>query len=59
MGVPTDLAKSTRQSLARFWALAFYDHQSLPDGIIYPSRHTNMPSWGVRSSSWRQPGSYR
>lgn len=45
MGVPTDVAKSTRQSLARSWALAFHEHQSLPDGIIYPSRlngHTNI-----------------
>ena len=45
MGVPTDVAKSSRQSLARSWALAFHEHQSLPDGIIYPSRlngHTNI-----------------
>jgi hypothetical protein len=45
MGVPTDVAKSSRQRLARSWALAFHEHQSLPDGIIYPSRlngHTNV-----------------
>ncbi len=45
MGVPTDVAKSSRQNLARFWALAFHEHQALPDGIIYPSRlngHTNI-----------------
>ncbi|TAZ65504.1 RES domain-containing protein [Rhizobium ruizarguesonis] len=45
MGVPTDVAKSSRQSLARSWALAFHEHQALPDGIIYPSRlngHTNI-----------------
>lgn len=45
MGVPTDVAKSSRQSLARGWSLAFYEHQSVPDGIIYPSRlngHTNL-----------------
>jgi hypothetical protein len=49
MGVPTDVAKSTRQSLARSWALAFYEHLSLPDGIIYPSRmngHTNIAVFG-------------
>jgi len=31
--------------LARSWALASHEHQSLPDGIIYPSRlngHTNV-----------------
>jgi hypothetical protein len=49
MGVPTDVVKSTRQSLARSWALSFYEHQSLPDGIIYPSRlngHTNIAVFG-------------
>jgi hypothetical protein len=49
MGVPTDVAKSSRQSLARSWALAFHEHQSLPDGIIYPSRlngHTNIAIFG-------------
>ncbi|RDL47810.1 hypothetical protein BLJAPNOD_05368 [Ensifer sp. M14] len=45
MGVPTDVAKSSRQSLARAWSLAFHEHGSKPDGIIYPSRlngHTNL-----------------
>jgi hypothetical protein len=49
MGVPTDVAKSSRQTLARSWALAFHEHQSLPDGIIYPSRlngHTNIAVFG-------------
>ncbi|CDZ54343.1 RES family NAD+ phosphorylase [Neorhizobium galegae] len=49
MGVPTDVAKSSRQSLARTWSLAFHDHQSVPDGIIYPSRlngHTNIAVFG-------------
>lgn len=49
MGVPTDVAKSSRQNLARSWALAFHEHQSLPDGIIYPSRlngHTNVAVYG-------------
>jgi hypothetical protein len=45
MGVPTDVAKSSRQSLARAWSLAFHEHESAPDGVIYPSRlngHTNL-----------------
>ena len=49
MGVPTDVAKPSRQSLARSWSLAFHEHQSLPDGIIYPSRlngHTNIAVFG-------------
>ena len=49
MGVPTDVAKSSRQSLARAWSLAFHEHQSVPDGIIYPSRlngHTNLAIFG-------------
>lgn len=49
MGVPTDVAKSSRQTLARSWALAFHEHPALPDGIIYPSRlngHTNIAIFG-------------
>lgn len=49
MGVPTDVAKSSRQSLARMWSLAFHEHGSAPDGIIYPSRlngHTNLAIFG-------------
>ncbi len=49
MGVPTDVARSSRQSLARTWALAFHEHPSLPDGIIYPPRlngHTNIAVFG-------------
>ncbi|MBY5324329.1 RES family NAD+ phosphorylase [Rhizobium leguminosarum] len=49
MGVPTDVVKSSRQSLARSWSLAFHEHKSLPDGIIYPSRlngHTNIAVFG-------------
>jgi hypothetical protein len=45
MGVPTDVAKATSQSMARAWAVAFHDHPEKPDGIIYPSRlngHTNL-----------------
>ncbi|AHG49011.1 hypothetical protein RLEG12_08710 (plasmid) [Rhizobium leguminosarum bv. trifolii CB782] len=45
MGVPTDVAKSSKQSLAREWAVAFHEHRDQVDGIIYPSRlngHTNL-----------------
>jgi hypothetical protein len=45
MGVPTDVAKSSKQSLAREWAVAFHEHRNQVNGIIYPSRlngHTNV-----------------
>ncbi|MGO7035012.1 RES domain-containing protein [Rhizobium ruizarguesonis] len=35
--------------MARSRALAFHEHRSLPDGIIYPSRltgHTNVAVFG-------------
>ncbi len=38
MGVPTDVVRARHQTLARRWSLAFYEHASQPDGIIYPSR---------------------
>jgi len=38
MGIPSDVPRSTNQALARRWSLAFYQHPSQPDGIIYPSR---------------------
>ena len=38
MGVPSDVAGSSRQSLARLWSVAFHEHPAVPDGIIYPSR---------------------
>lgn len=45
MGVPSDVAKSSRHGLARTWSLAFFEHRSVPDGVIYPSRlngHANL-----------------
>jgi hypothetical protein len=45
MGVPTDVIKGSKQSLAREWAVAFHEHIDAVDGIIYPSRfngHTNL-----------------
>ncbi|UVC19228.1 RES family NAD+ phosphorylase [Mesorhizobium onobrychidis] len=38
MGVPTDVVRAQRQNLARRWSVAFHEHPSQPDGIIYPSR---------------------
>jgi hypothetical protein len=38
MGVPSDVARASDQSLARPWSVAFYEHPERPDGIIYPSR---------------------
>lgn len=38
MGIPSDVAGSTRQTLARAWSVAFYEHPTAPDGIIYSSR---------------------
>ncbi|MER9344505.1 RES family NAD+ phosphorylase [Mesorhizobium sp. M0601] len=48
MGVPTDVVRAQRQNLARRWSLAFHEHPSQPDGIIYPSRlneATNLASY--------------
>ncbi|BBK42148.1 hypothetical protein STVA_21680 [Allostella vacuolata] len=45
MGVPTDVARASSQTLARAWSLAFHEHLEQPDGIVYPSRlngHTNL-----------------
>jgi len=45
MGVPTDVTKSTSQTLARKWSLSFHEHPQQPDGILYPSRlngHANL-----------------
>jgi RES domain len=38
MGIPSDVPRSANHALARRWSLAFYQHPSQPDGIIYPSR---------------------
>jgi hypothetical protein len=38
MGVPSDVARSSEQTLARKWSLAFHQHPSQVDGIVYPSR---------------------
>ena len=38
MGIPSDVPRSSNQTLSRRWSLAFYQHRFQPDGIIYPSR---------------------
>jgi RES domain len=38
MGVPSDVARGSRQRLGRAWSLAFHQHPAAPDGIVYPSR---------------------
>jgi len=38
MGVPSDVARASQQSLSRVWSVAFFEHPEKPDGIIYPSR---------------------
>lgn len=49
MGVPSDVHRSTRHTLGQAWSLAFHEHPSRPDGIIYPSRlngHVNLAVYG-------------
>jgi hypothetical protein len=38
MGVPSDVVGARDQSLAQRWSVAFHDHPSEPDGVLYPSR---------------------
>ena len=38
MGIPSDVARGSKQSLARKWSVALYDHPAQPDGISYASR---------------------
>ena len=38
MGIPSDVPRGSKQSLARKWSVAFHDHPEEVDGIIYPSR---------------------
>jgi hypothetical protein len=49
MGIPTDVAKASNQTLGRAWSVALHDHPQKPDGIIYPSRlngHDNLAIYG-------------
>ncbi len=47
MGVPTDVARASAQSLARKWSLAWHEHSARPDGIIYPSRLNGQTNLAV------------
>ncbi|WP_024342599.1 RES family NAD+ phosphorylase [Bradyrhizobium japonicum] len=47
MGVPTDVARASSQALARKWSLAWHEHPSQPDGIIYPSRLNGQTNLAV------------
>lgn len=38
MGIPSDVARGSDQTLARAWALALYQHSAAADGIVYQSR---------------------
>ncbi len=38
MGIPSDVARGSDQTLARAWALALYQHPAAADGIVYQSR---------------------
>lgn len=38
MGIPSDVVRGSKQSLARRRSAAFNEHPGKPDGIIYPSR---------------------
>jgi RES domain len=38
MGVPSDVVRGVRHRLGRAWSMAFHEHPSAVDGIIYPSR---------------------
>ncbi|MGC2857495.1 RES family NAD+ phosphorylase [Novispirillum sp. DQ9] len=38
MGVPTDVTGARSHTLSQLWSVAFHDHPSKPDGVLYPSR---------------------
>ncbi|MGX9117075.1 RES family NAD+ phosphorylase [Mesorhizobium sp. BHbsci] len=38
MGIPSDVARGSKQSLSRRWSIAIHHHPAQLDGIIYPSR---------------------
>ena len=47
MGVPSDVAHASDQRLARAWSLAFHEHPSKPDGIVYSSRLNGQTNLAV------------
>lgn len=56
MGIPSDVAGGTDQTLARTWSAAFHEHPQAIDGIIYPSRlngEHNLAIYGRAVSALR------
>jgi RES domain len=47
MGVSSDVARASSQRLGRAWSLAFHQHTSAPDGIVYPSRSNGQTNLAV------------
>jgi len=47
MGVPSDVVHASKQSLARWWSVAFHQHPQKPDGIVYASRLNNETSLAI------------
>ncbi|TIQ37073.1 MAG: RES domain-containing protein [Mesorhizobium sp.] len=54
MGVPTDVVRAQRQNLARRWSVAFHEHPSQPDGIVYPSRLNGATNLAVYDRAIRK-----
>lgn len=59
MGIPSDVARGSKQSLARRWSLAIYAHPAQPDGIIYPSRLNGETNLAVYDRAVRKLRSVR
>lgn len=51
MGVPSDVARSSKQSVARQWSVAFHEHAAQVDGIIYPSRLNTQTNLAIYDRS--------
>jgi hypothetical protein len=51
MGVPSDVARSSQQSVARKWSVAFHEHATQVDGIIYPSRLNTQTNLAIYDRS--------
>lgn len=56
MGVPSDVPRGSRQTLARKWSVAFHDHPEQVGGIIYPSRLNLAARPAVARRGDRDPG---
>lgn len=47
MGVPAAVCRGDSHTLSRAWSVAFYEHPSAPDGIVYPSRLNGQSNLAV------------